>query len=206
MWNFRRRSLRSTGSNRAAEFFQDKFSNGHRHSHRPEWRGNRGRNDFGGSSGRSKRVTSAGAANENRRARQLFFDASSGALFAFRIERRAFEPNEQDITVGAGETREWNARLTLARASENVVVTATAQPLLAENSPNLADVITRAQIEQRQEIWLTDMLASQQGISFSRLGAYGGVTSFFLDGGNSNYTKVLIDGTPANEPGGAYDF
>ena len=86
------------------------------------------------------------------------------------------------------------------------MVTATAQAILAEDSPNLVDVITQEQIEQRQEIWLTDMLASQQGIGFSRLGAYGGVTSFFLDGGDSNYTKVLIDGTPANEPGGAYDF
>lgn len=126
--------------------------------------------------------------------------------YVIRIDRRAFEPIEQELAVGAGETREWNARLTLQRASANVVVTATAQAILAEDSPNLVDVITQEQIEQRQEIWLTDMLASQQGISFSRLGAYGGVTSFFLDGGNSNYTKVLIDGTPANEPGGAYDF
>ena len=80
------------------------------------------------------------------------------------------------------------------------------EPLLAANTPDLVDVITREQIDQRQEISLTDMLASQQGASFSRLGPYGGITSFFLDGGNSNYTKVLIDGTPVNEPGGAVDF
>ena len=40
------------------------------------------------------------------------------------------------------------------------------------------------------------MLASQQGLSFFATGPYGGITSFFLDGGNSNYTKVLMDGTP----------
>jgi outer membrane cobalamin receptor len=38
------------------------------------------------------------------------------------------------------------------------------------------------------------------------LGPEGGITSLFLDGGNSNYTKVLIDGTPVNEPGGAVEF
>ena len=38
------------------------------------------------------------------------------------------------------------------------------------------------------------------------LGPYGGITSFFLDGGDSDYTKVLVDGTPVNEPGGAFDF
>ena len=87
-----------------------------------------------------------------------------------------------------------------------MIVSDSASPALAANTPDLVDVITREEIEQRQEIWLTDMLASQEGLSFSRLGPYGGITSFFMDGGNSNYTKVLIDGTPANEPGGAFDF
>src|SRR5207244_8455171 len=34
----------------------------------------------------------------------------------------------------------------------------------------------------------------------------GGVTSLFLNGGNYNFTKVLVDGTAVNEPGGAIDF
>ncbi|MGH9709366.1 MAG: TonB-dependent receptor plug domain-containing protein, partial [Candidatus Acidiferrales bacterium] len=34
----------------------------------------------------------------------------------------------------------------------------------------------------------------------------GGITSLFLDGGNSNFTKVLVDGTPVNQPGGDMDF
>ena len=68
------------------------------------------------------------------------------------------------------------------------------------------DVITREQIDQHQEISLTDMLATQQGVNFDREGPYGGLTGVFLDGGNSNYTKVLVDGTPVNEPGGAIDL
>ena len=43
-------------------------------------------------------------------------------------------------------------------------------------------------------------------MSFIATGPMGGVTSFFLDGGNSNYTKVLVDGTPVNQPGGAIDL
>ena len=31
------------------------------------------------------------------------------------------------------------------------------------------------------------------------------MTSLFLDGGNYNYTKVLVDGVPINDPGGAVD-
>src|SRR5467141_2827229 len=37
-------------------------------------------------------------------------------------------------------------------------------------------------------------------------GSYGAVTSLFLRGGESRYTKVLIDGVPVNADGGFFDF
>ena len=37
-------------------------------------------------------------------------------------------------------------------------------------------------------------------------GGFGALTALFLRGGESDYVKVLIDGVPANQPGGAYDF
>ena len=37
-------------------------------------------------------------------------------------------------------------------------------------------------------------------------GSQGAVASLFLRGGESNYTKVLLDGIPLNEPGGTFDF
>jgi outer membrane cobalamin receptor len=135
-----------------------------------------------------------------------FAMALPAGSYRVTIQYRSFASIAQEFTLSAGETRQWDARLQLERASSNVIVTASAQPALAESTPNLVDVITREQIDQRQEIWLTDILASQQGAAFSRLGAYGGITSFFLDGGDSDHTKILIDGTPANEPGGAFDF
>src|SRR5436305_311773 len=39
-----------------------------------------------------------------------------------------------------------------------------------------------------------------------RAGAPGGVTSFFVRGGESNHNKVLLDGIPLNEPGGTFNF
>ena len=39
-----------------------------------------------------------------------------------------------------------------------------------------------------------------------RTGAEGGTASPFPDGGNSNYTNVLVDGAPLNQPGGLVDF
>ena len=118
----------------------------------------------------------------------------------------SFASAEQEFTLAAGETRTWDVRLELATMSSNVIITAQAEPTEAANVVAPVDVITLDDIQQHGEIWLTPMLASEPGASFSQLGPMGGVTSYFLDGGDSNYTKVLIDGVPVNEPGGAIDL
>ncbi|MGH9691799.1 MAG: TonB-dependent receptor [Candidatus Acidiferrales bacterium] len=122
------------------------------------------------------------------------------------VQYASFARVEQEFALANGETHTWDVRLELEKMSSNVIVTGSAEPATSATTPDLVDVITKQQIDDRQAIWLTDMLAAQQGTSFTRLGSYGGITSFFLDGGNSNYTKVLVDGTPVNQPGGSADF
>ena len=97
-------------------------------------------------------------------------------------------------------------RLEIERLSENVVVTANTQPLELDRTPAPVDLISRQEIDQRQAVSLPDLLATQTGISLARTGTIGGLATIFIDGGNSNFTKVLVDGTPVNEPGGAINF
>jgi vitamin B12 transporter len=97
-------------------------------------------------------------------------------------------------------------RLDLERVSENVVVTANAQPLELDRTPASVDLLGRQEIEQRQTVSLPDLLATQTGVSLARTGTIGGLATLFVDGGNSNFAKVLIDGTPVNEPGGTFNF
>jgi vitamin B12 transporter len=122
------------------------------------------------------------------------------------IQSAAFERVEQEFTLAAGETRNWDVRLALAPLSSHAVVSASAEPATIENTAAPVDILTREQIDERGAIWLTPLTAGIPGISFSQLGPMGGTTTFFLDGGNSNYTKVLIDGVPVNQPGGSVDF
>ena len=126
--------------------------------------------------------------------------------YRVRIQIESFASVERELEVAAGDNPRWDVRLQLAALSSSVIVTAQAEPAQATNVIAPTDVITRDEIEQRQEIWLTPLLASASGVSFSQLGPIGGTTSLFLDGGNSNYTKVLVDGTPVNQPGGAIDL
>jgi outer membrane cobalamin receptor len=55
----------------------------------------------------------------------------------------------------------------------------------------------------------TDLLESLRavpGVEVVQTGARGGLTSLFVRGGASNFNKVLIDGVPADDIGGAFDF
>ena len=122
------------------------------------------------------------------------------------ISRDSFAQVVQEITMAPGETREWNVRMTLEPLSSKVVVTAQTLPLDAESSPAPVTILTRQDIERRIATPLPDLLATQPGFSLGRTGPEGGQTSLFLDGGNSNYTKVLVDGAPVNQPGGLIDF
>jgi outer membrane cobalamin receptor len=123
-----------------------------------------------------------------------------------RIDHTSFARAEAEFTFAAGEQRDWSPRLPLERLAAEVLVTAQAEPLVSASVSSPSTVLTRSELTDRQEVWLTDSLQSTPGIAVARLGRAGGITTLFLDGGNSNFTKLLVDGVPANEPGGSLNF
>jgi len=126
--------------------------------------------------------------------------------YHLRYERAAFAVRELVLELAPAESRTLDIRLELERLSQNVVVTANALPLEVSQTPAPVDLIGRQEIEQRQAVSLPDLLSTQTGISIARTGPIGGLTTIFVDGGNSSFTKVLIDGTPVNLPGGDINF
>ena len=122
------------------------------------------------------------------------------------LQRTPFARREFDVEVAGGETKTLDARLELEGLSASVVVTAQAQPLPVQQTTAPVDLITKADIDQRQLRTLPDALLTSLGVSIGQTGSEGGTASVFLGGGNSSYTKVLVDGTPVNEPGNAVDF
>jgi vitamin B12 transporter len=126
--------------------------------------------------------------------------------YRIQFTRPSFAPREIVVDLAPGEFKTLNLRLVLAPLSSNVVVTANTQPTALAHTPAPVDVVGSQEIEQRQAVSFPDLLATQTGISLARTGTIGGLTTIFLDGGNSAFTKVLIDGTPVNLPGGDFDF
>ena len=122
--------------------------------------------------------------------------------YHIHFQHPSFVPRDVALVLASGEHHALDLRLEIERVSENVVVTANALPLDLDHTPAPVDLIGRQEIEQRQAVSLPDLLATQTGVSLARTGTIGGFTTIFVDGGNSSFTKVLIDGTPVNLPGG----
>jgi vitamin B12 transporter len=87
-----------------------------------------------------------------------------------------------------------------------ITVTATRVPLRLDLVASSVTVLTAAQLRAAGYKTVAEALRDMPAASVIESGSFGGQTSLFLRGGESDYTKVLLDGVPLNQPGGALDF
>ena len=87
-----------------------------------------------------------------------------------------------------------------------VEVTATRSPLRADRTPSSVSVVTGDQLRDRGITTVSEALRTVPGLSIVQTGSYGGATSLFIRGGESKYAKILVDGVPINDAGGAIDL
>lgn len=87
-----------------------------------------------------------------------------------------------------------------------VVVSASKIPRPASTLTQAVTVLLGADLRARGVTRVSDALREVPGAMLVESGSYGAVTSLFLRGGESRYTKVLIDGVPVNSSGGFFDF
>lgn len=99
---------------------------------------------------------------------------------------------EQDVVVAANTVR------------QDVSVTATGLPTPL---PQLTAPVTLLPGElMTTEIGVVESLRQQPGAFVVQTGQAGGVTSLFMRGGNSTANLVLVDGIPAEDIGGIFDY
>jgi vitamin B12 transporter len=87
-----------------------------------------------------------------------------------------------------------------------VVVSASKIPRPASTLTQPVTVLFGEDLRARGVTRVSDALREVPGAMLVQNGSYGAVTSLFLRGGESRYTKVLIDGVPVNSSGGFFDF
>ncbi len=89
---------------------------------------------------------------------------------------------------------------------KTVVVSASKVPKPASSLTQPVTVLSGEDLRARGVVRVTDALREVPGATLVQSGSYGALTSLFLRGGESRYTKVLIDGVAVNAPGGSFDF
>jgi iron complex outermembrane receptor protein/vitamin B12 transporter len=87
---------------------------------------------------------------------------------------------------------------------QEIVVTATGSPIPEAQTGASITVLPAASLEQKQEV--QDVLRIVPGAQIAQTGVLGNFTYLFVRGGSYDDTKVLIDGIPVNDIGGAVDF
>jgi vitamin B12 transporter len=87
-----------------------------------------------------------------------------------------------------------------------VSVTATRVPVRVDLVSSSVAILSGAELRAAGYKTVADALRDTPGAALVESGAFGGQTSLFVRGGESDYVKVLLDGVPLNQPGGAFDF
>jgi vitamin B12 transporter len=101
------------------------------------------------------------------------------------------------------------AALPVAAREEVIVVTATRAETPVSKVGSSVTVIDDKEIERSQENFVSELLTQIPGVSFSRNGGVGGLTSVRIRGAEAEQTALLIDGIKINDPsspGGGFNF
>lgn len=104
------------------------------------------------------------------------------------------------------ETAPMDLTLQISSPQEQVVVTATRTETPLSQIGSSTTVISGEELSLKGMSSVSEALKEVAGIAVVQSGGVGTVTSLFMRGGESDYTKILIDGIPMNEPGGSYNF
>jgi iron complex outermembrane receptor protein/vitamin B12 transporter len=135
------------------------------------------------------------------------FTGLSPDRYQVRASMPGFQAKTSEVVfVGQGGRVVVEVALEIGPLQQEVVVTAGATEELQARTGAPVTVIDEETIEQINKLDVLEALRLVPAAQIVQVGQRGGATSLFLRGGESNFTKVLIDGIPANDIGGGFDF
>lgn len=127
------------------------------------------------------------------------------AACQIRVTAIAFQRFLSDtIHVSESSTITENIKLKLDILAQQVTVTATGTPTRQAELGSAVTVLTPAGYAHTLDV--QEDLRLAPGLQVTQTGGEGGTTALSIRGGNSDANKVLIDGIPVNDIGGAVEF
>ncbi len=132
----------------------------------------------------------------------------SGGRYDVRVEAEGFAAAMVSaVFVATGKVTEVPAvALAIGPLTQNIVVSATGTAIPDSQVGASISVIDSEQIQTLNKLDVLENLRLIPGAQIVQTGQRGGATSLFIRGGNSDFNKILVDGIPVNQIGGAFDF
>ena len=134
------------------------------------------------------------------------FDRVAPGRYEVRVAADGFRSEPLAIVATAGEETRVAFALHVSAFAESVVVSASQVEMPLARAADSVTVISSRDLQAAQAETVADALRLVPGLTVSRNGGRGAVTSLFPRGGESDYTLVMVDGIKANAFGGGYDF
>ncbi len=127
--------------------------------------------------------------------------------YLVRVEAPGFTQREcQPVHLEPARTVRIEVSLQVGTLRQQIVVTDTGTRLPESQVGASVTVIGQSELDALNRLDLLDVLRQVPGLAVVQTGERGGTTSVFARGGTSNFNKVLIDGIPANDIGGTFEF
>ena len=135
---------------------------------------------------------------------EFAFQSLDEGRYQVEVTAAGFEARRTDPAfAGAAVLR---ITLQIGPLQQDVVVSAAATELPESQVGSSVSVIDSQTLQLLGKVDVLETLRTVPGVQVAQSGARGGTASLFVRGGNANFNKVLIDGMPANDVGGAFDF
>jgi outer membrane cobalamin receptor len=136
------------------------------------------------------------------------FDDLSPEIYLLVVEAEGLVQTGggEEIRLDRGAVGPIAIRLVISAIRDGVVVSETRTETRASESLSSVYLVSANELLRTQATSVLDVLRGSPGVTVMQTSRRGGVTSLFVRGGESDYTKVLIDGIPINDAGGAFDL
>ena len=122
------------------------------------------------------------------------------------MKPRRFALATATVLLLAGSTDASGQEVQDTTRLAEIVVTPTRLPTSPDAVVASVTVITGEDLRARGVRFVQDALRDVPGAAVVQGGSFGAVTALFLRGGESDYVKVLLDGVPVNQSGGAFNW
>ena len=133
------------------------------------------------------------------------FHVKAAALYRVRVAAPTFQDTTSQPVFATSSTQmEIDLTLATGTLTQQVTVTANGTPTPVAQTGAPVTVLTADSFRYSTEV--RDPLRLVPGLQLTESGQAGGTAALYIRGGNSNANKVLIDGVPANDIGGAVEF